>query len=293
MAIKVEMMRCFRAVADHGSLAEAAAHLGRTASAVSMMLKQFEDHIGAPLFEAARKSNLTPLGRMIYAEVRNELDHFDRTISTIEDLSRGQQGHVRLAVTPSVAQMVLPRLLTRFLDEHPDVRIDIRDMDSEGVQSDLMAERADIGLASIGPMPGFERYELFSDHFGVVCRADCPLVEGWDNRTWEDLAGERFIANGLCAQIRDPGFLPLLDRSVLTVRNTASLLGLVKAGVGVTVLPRLTVMPEFSDLAFLPLADVEARRTVWIVIQPKRLLTPAARALANMIRTTRVEGVAP
>ena len=83
MSIKIERLRCFRTVVDHGSLAEAAQVLGRTPSAVSMMLKQFEDHIGAPLFETARKSRLTPLGQQIHAEARRELDHFDRTIATL------------------------------------------------------------------------------------------------------------------------------------------------------------------------------------------------------------------
>jgi len=49
---------------------QAAKELGRTPSAVSMMLKQFEDHIGAPLFEAGRKSRLTALGEMIHVEAR-------------------------------------------------------------------------------------------------------------------------------------------------------------------------------------------------------------------------------
>ena len=100
MAIKIEMLRCFRAVADHGSLADAADMLGRTPSAVSMMLRQFEDHIGAPLFESARKSRLTPLGELIRAEAERELDHFERTVRSIESLSRAEHGNVRLSATP-------------------------------------------------------------------------------------------------------------------------------------------------------------------------------------------------
>ena len=102
MAIKIEMLRCFHAVAKHGNLAEAAEILGRTPSAISMMLRQFEDHIGAPLFETARKSKLTPLGMQIKAEATRELNHFDRTIASIEGLSRAEMGHVRLAVTVTI-----------------------------------------------------------------------------------------------------------------------------------------------------------------------------------------------
>jgi len=144
MSIKIEMLRCFRAVVERGSLAEAAETLGRTPSAVSMMLKQFEDHIGAPLFETARKSRLTPLGQQINAEAVRELEHFDRTVTTIEGLSRAELGCVRLAVTPSLAQAVLPPILHRFVEAHPKVRVDMSDMDSAAVHEELRAERADI-----------------------------------------------------------------------------------------------------------------------------------------------------
>lgn len=289
MSIKIEMLRCFRAVVDQGSLAEAASVLGRTPSAVSMMLKQFEDHIGAPLFETARKSRLTPLGRLIHDEARRELDHFDRTVSTIEGLSRAELGFVRLSVTPSLSQSVLPPILHRFLQDHPNVRIDMADMDSAAVHQDLLAERADIGLASIGALKGFECHPLFSDRFGVICRNDHPLARDWDQLAWSDLKGMDFIANGLCSQIRDDDFAPLLDSARLTVRNTASLLGLVKAGVGITVLPRLVVLPDNADLAFLPLTNVNARREVWMITQPRQMLTPAAQALAQSIRLAKFE----
>lgn len=288
MSIKIEMLRCFRTVADHGSLAEAATALGRTPSAVSMMLKQFEDHIGAPLFETARKSRLTPLGELVQVEASRELAHFDRTIAAIEGLSRAELGHVRLAVTPSVAQAVMPPILQSYMKTHPGVRIDMSDSDSASVQRELTAERADIGLASLPPMPGFDRHLVFTDAFGLVCRADDPLTRAWKTLGWGNLAGENFIANGLCQHITDDEFAPILANSMLMVHNTTSILSLVRAGVGVTVLPELTVLPEFSDLAFLPLTDSTARREVWMVTQPEKMLTPAARVLARTIRQAKI-----
>lgn len=284
MAIKIEMLRCFRTVANQGSLADAADTLGRTPSAVSMMLKQFEEHIGAPLFESTRKSRLTPLGEMILAEASRELAHFDRTVAAIEGLSRAEQGHVRLAVTPSVAQTVMPPILEAYLKRHPGVSIEMVDSDSLTVQRELVSERADIGMASLGPIAGFERELAFTDAFGVVCRVDHPLASNWKSLNWADLEGINFIANGLCAHISDEGFAPILKSSHLMVRNTASILSLVRAGVGVTILPELAVLPEYDDLEFLPLADGTVQREVWLVSPPGTMLTPAARALVNAIR---------
>lgn len=283
MAIKIEMLRCFKAVADSGSLAAAADALGRTPSAVSMMLRQFEDHVGAPLFEAKRKARLTALGELVRAEAQRELAHFDTTVAAIEGLAQAQGGYVRLAVTPSVAQAILPPVLRAFAARHPGVRLDLRDTDSASIHEDLLAGRADIGLATLPALPGFERHLLLSDRFGVVCRADHLLAQDRASVTWADLNGIPFIANGLCKQIDDPYFAPILANSALNAITTASILALVRAGMGVTLLPELAVRPGHEDVAFLPLADDTVRRDIWMATPPVETLTPAAQALIRTI----------
>lgn len=290
MAIKIEMLKCFAQVAQHGSLSEAAEALGRTPSAVSMMLKQFEDHIGAPLFETGRKSRLTPLGALIFEEARRGIRQFDNTVAVIEGLSRSELGYLRLAVTPSIATSVLPPVMLRFTRAYPDVQVDVRDMDSVAIASELARERADIGIGTLAPIDGMSRVELFRDPFGVVCRKDHPLARNWETLSWRDVADHAFISNGLCTFIDDPDFAPILAASKLMAPSTASLLGLVRAGVGISVLPRLAVSESESDIAFLPLKDADARRTVHMMSQPRPRLMPAARAFLAMIGEMQASG---
>ena len=287
MAIKLEMLRVFRAVVDQGSLAAAAEVLGRTPSAVSMTLKQFEDHIGAPLFESGRKARLTALGTSVHSAAKRELEHYDRTLDMIEALSQAEMGLVRLAATPSVAMAVLPPVLRAFLAEHPRVRIELRDMNSIGVQQAMEQEQADIGLATVPVMPGLERRPFMQDRFGVVCRADHPLAQNWDSLTWDDLTDVDLITNDLCALIRDPSFAPLRARARMHVPNTASLVALVREGIGITILPRLVARTNLRDLAFLPLRDMSERREVSIITPPREEMIPAARALAERIEAAR------
>ena len=283
MAIKVEMLKCFAVVARNGSLSDAAIELGRTPSAVSMMLKQFEDHIGAPLFETARKSKLTAIGDMIYEQARREVAHFENTVSVIEGLARSEEGYLRLATTPSVATAILPPIICRFVQSHPKIQIDLRDMDSAAITRDLRRESADIGIGTLAEMEGMDRVALFSDAFGVVCRTDHAMAKNWDQLSWRDLQDEVFIANGLCHFISDPDFVSILANSRLMVHNTASLLGLVREGLGITVLPRLAVTGMQDDLSFLPLVDVTAKRTVHMISKPAHLLMPAARAFFALV----------
>ncbi len=290
MTIKIEMLRCFTMVATHGSLSEASDVLGRTPSAVSMMLKQFEDHVGSALFETARKSRLTPIGELILTEARREVAHFENTVAVIEGLARSELGFLRLAVTPSVASTVLPPVIFKFAEKYPKVQIDLRDMDSATIARELARERADIGIGSFPVVEGMSRTELFSDAFGLVCPKNHPLAEDWDQLTWRSLGDQTIIANGLCKQITDPDFAPILARSRLMVPNMASLLGLVRQGVGITVLPQLTVANLQEEFAFLPLADVTARRTVHLMSRPKNLLMPAAREFLKLITDMKRDG---
>ncbi|MFV2051603.1 LysR family transcriptional regulator [Aliiroseovarius sp. YM-037] len=285
------MLRCFTAVARHGSLSDAAEALGRTPSAVSMMLKQFEDNIGAPLFETARKSRLTPLGQLIFDEARREVRHFENTVSVIEGLARSDLGYLRLAVTPSVANTFLPDAVLQFTQAHPKVQIDIRDMDSASIATELRRERADIGIGTLEAIEGLHRTHLFSDEFGVVCRKDHNLTQNWDELTWRDMHDHVFIANGLCHLITDTDFGPILAASRMMVPNTTSLIGLVKAGVGITLLPRLAAAAWQNDLAFLPLVDVTARRDVHMVTQPSQVLTPAARTFGELVSALNRDGM--
>ncbi len=284
------MLRCFTAVATHGSLSDAANALGRTPSAVSMMLKQFEEHIGSALFETARKSRLTPLGDLILAEARREVAHFENTVSVIEGLSRSEFGYLRLAVTPSVATTILPLVILKFAQKYPNVQIDLRDMDSVTIARELDRERADVGIGSLSEVEGMCRTELFSDDFGLVCRKDDPLAKDWDKLSWRTMGDHPIIANGLCEQITDPDFAPILARSRLMVPNTASLLGLVRQGVGITVLPRLALANVLDEFAFLPLADVTARRTVHLMSRPKNVLMPAAQEFLSLITQMKRDG---
>lgn len=283
MAIKLDMLKCFATVARHGSLSEAANALGRTPSAVSMMLKQFEDHIGAPLFETARKSRLTPLGALIYEEARREVSHFDNTIAAIEGMSRARVGHVRVAVTPSVATTFLPGVIRSFLVTHPDVRLNIRDMDSASITDTLSRDGVDIGIGTLPDIDGMTRQELFRDAFGLVCHRQDPLARRSGALRWQDLAGHRLIANGLCDLITDPGFTPVLNDSRLRVANTSSLLSLVRERVGITILPRMALSGFGEDLAFLALAGLRSQRVVHMMHGSAERLLPVVRDLAHCI----------
>lgn len=285
MAITVEMLRCFHMVAKHGSLAGAATALGRTPPAVSVMLQKFEERVGSPLFETKRKSRLTPLGQMLHSTVQHHLDEFSQVEKLVDSLARGEAGRVRLAVTPTVATALMPDVVHEFRKTHPKVLIEIHDMDSSSVRRDLEKGRADIGVATLPPLIGFERTKLLSDELGVLCLRDHPLTTKQTPLEWTDIAGYDFIKNGLCYLIEDTSFQRIVESSVLSVANHASLIAFLNANVGITVLPKLALPQDLPKIAFLPLPKPKPLRTLYLITSPRKLLLPAAQAFAEVLES--------
>ena len=236
MAISMMMLRCFAAVAQSGNLADAGMRLGRTQSALSMTLKQFEDQLGAQLFEGERKNRLTMLGEEIFELAQHQLRSYDDTISAIEGVASAPKGYLSIASIPSVASLILPQALEIMTGRHSALSVEVRDADTSIVIDTLMRGQADIGIVSGQPsLSGVRREVLFEDAFGLVCAPDHPLALRKDPVEFDDLLSPAFIRNNLCNLIEAPGMKVPLAAAKVTVHNTLSLIGMVRTGAWITV----------------------------------------------------------
>ncbi len=265
MTIKIDMLRSFCAVAQAGNLADAAARLGRTQSAVSMTLKQLETHLGSPLFEGERKNRLTPLGEQVLRLGQSQISQFDSTVSAIELSARAPQGVLRVSAVPSVASLAFPQLVRRMSMRHPGLRIELRDADTKQVLDALVQGWADIGIASAEhTLNGVATSLLFRDPFGVVLAETHPLAAREAPLTITDVFGASLLRNALCDQIETPDFRAALAGVDITVHNTQSLLAMVREGDWVTVLPQLVTELAPEGLVFRPIADLPDMRQVFL-----------------------------
>ena len=287
MTVKIEMLRTFVTVAECKNLADAADRLGRSASALSMMLKQFEEHLGTPLFETDRKNKLSAVGEFVLEQAQDQLHQFDHAVAAIESYAQAGLGTVRVASVPSVAGTILPHALKSYTSKHPNVQIELRDMDSANVLRALEKGRADIGIATVPEHTReFHRTALFTDRFAIVCRRDHPLAQTKSPLKWSALEGEVLIANDLCAMIQDPDFQTIYQRSKLTVHNTLSLLVMVKEGLGVSVLPLLANRLEFQDVVYRPIGKFQAQRKIDLLHLSRDKISPATTKLVDQILST-------
>lgn len=277
--IRLEALRALVTVADNGNIKDAADRLHRTPSAVSMTLKQIEDRLGGPLFEADRKQTLSNLGQMVYDHSVVLLRDYDRAMEVIATHAGARSGKLRLAAVPSVAVNLVPMVLQAFVRSRPGLEIELFDTDSTEVHHLVESGQVDLGLA------GQPREEanlsfvpLFTDPFRVVCRADTDLAAMRQPVEWQDLVAQDIIQNEACRGLTSKAFRSLAAASALSVRNVSSLLATVQAGMGITLLPALATATLPTDLTALTLADDSCFRTVGILSCSNKVQSPLAKA---------------
>lgn len=283
--IKHDMLRHFVAVAETGSLAGAGARLGRSPSAVSMMVKQLQDSLGAPLFTSDRKSHLSPLGQFVLDQAKSEIAHLEATNRAIAKFAATGGGLIRVAAVPSVAGAVLPAALKAFAMKFPDVQIDLRDMDSGAVVRGVQDGAFDLGIATAPPSAvNVQRDVLCEDPFGVICAADHPLANAVTPLDWQQLDGHALITNPLALMLASSRLQDRLKHAPVTAHNTLSLLALVQAGIGVTVLPRMVVQMAWKPIAFVSVNDKDAFRQLDLLQPPNTQPSVAVKSLAACLK---------
>ncbi|RMD91439.1 MAG: LysR family transcriptional regulator [Alphaproteobacteria bacterium] len=279
MTIRIEMLRAFVAVAQAGNLAQAAAQLGRTPSALSMTLKQLEAHLGRPLFESDRKSRLTPLGAHVLELAQAELRQFDFTVRAIETSARSPEGVLRVASIPSMASFVFPAVITRLAGRYPRLRVEACDADSRQVCDALVRGQADIGIVSGAPeLNGVRRTGLFSDRFGLVCARGHPLACQAEAPGLEEAVAAGLLGNTLQGLISEGAVRSALETARVTVPNTLSLIAMVSSGEWVTILPASVAELMPASLVFRPLAGLSSRREVSMLMRERTLFPELAEA---------------
>jgi len=283
--VKIHQLRYFVLVAETGSYHAAAERAARTQPAISLAIRELEARLGQSLFERGNKTELTPYGRACLPRARGLLEHYARTVEALSLAADSHTGRVSVASVPSFASRLLPEILNRFTQEHPDVHITVEDDTAEHVRERVRESRVDFGVASAGRADGDLDFEpLVTDAMGLVCRRDHPLAQGSRRLAWSDLEGETLISNGTCRLLDGTPAQRIMERAQFAVSNIISLKATLRANLGITALPQLALAAEDTELVFIPLGKPRVEREIGLVMRKRRTLSPAAQALRSCIQ---------
>ncbi|MBK4216844.1 LysR family transcriptional regulator [Paracoccus caeni] len=283
-------LRAFLMVVETGGFHRAAEKLNISQPALTRRIQKLEQIVDAPLLErTTRHVAPTATGTELLPLVRRLLDEFDSTLFSIRDAGRAG-GHFTLACVPTAAFYFLPGVIQKYSERYPNIRVSILDLPAiDGLQAVARGE-AEFGINFLGGTEsGLIFDKLADDPFVLAARRDHPLASQ-DEVHWSDLEPHRLITVH-----RASGNRTLLDaglahkniklRWFYEVTHLSTSLGLVEAGLGVSVLPRLaTPSGDHPILVTKPLENPRINRTIGVVRrQGARLSPPADRFLSLLL----------
>lgn len=290
-----DLLRTFVAVARRGSITASAADLGYTQSAVSRQIASLEAETGAVLFvRKARGVDLTYHGRALLPYAESILRLVGEAVTELGALGRLETGSLRLGAFPTANAALVPRAIAAFSQAHPGVSMTL----SEGTTRRQLArlEMGDIDLAVISAFPGqplpdtrVTLEHLLDDQMYVAFAHDHPLAHRQTVNLTE-LTGERWIAG----DVRDDDrilsplhLLPAFEGTIaFFVREWTAKLGMVAAGLGITVVSSLAIGAARSDITLIPVdAASSPRRRVYAATARSRPSQPARGEFLAFLRT--------
>ncbi|MBB4144432.1 DNA-binding transcriptional LysR family regulator [Rhizobium rhizoryzae] len=234
----------------------------------------------------------TALGNQFIPLVRRMLEEFDGSLFAIKDPGVNRGGLVTIACLPTAAFYFLPTVIRQFNEEYPNIRFRILDLPAtDGLQAVARGE-VEFGINIMGnsdPDLTFDR--IVEDPFVLAARKEHPLAS-MERVGWGDLEPYHLITVH-----RSSGNRTLLDaalaRSNIKLRwfyevtHLSTSLGLVEAGLGISVLPRMaTPQGDHPFLITRPIGQPEISRTIGVVRRRGGALSPAAERFLNMLMGT-------
>lgn len=293
MKLDVLGLQAFVAVAEQGAFGRAAEALHLTQTALTRRIQNLEADLGVRLLErTTRSTSLTGIGRDFLPRARRLLDDLGAALIEIRETGKALRGDVTIACVPTVGIHYLPAIIRRYAARHPDNRIKILDHASVDVAEAVLRREAEFGINILGSHhPELVGTPLVKDRFVLVCRDDHPLARR-RALAWRELEGHPLIYVGQMSGNRHlldvalAGDLSL--RLQYEVQRSSTAVGLAAAGVGAAIVPRLALQRgAYPTLRTVALNRPVVSRTLVLLTRRNAYLSPAARALHDMIRAMR------
>ncbi|WP_067450100.1 LysR family transcriptional regulator [Actinomadura macra] len=236
-------------VAAAGSFTRAAEMLGYTQSAVSRQVAAMETAAGGPLFDRrGRGVALTPAGQVLVRRATEILADLAATEMELAGLRDRLAGRLAMGAYPTAAMALAPRAMAQVMSGHPGLAVVLEEASTPALLRRLRAGRLDVAVIGVGHgLPGYDLSELRQTTVLkgdlLVAVPDTHRFAGHSVITLPDLAQEHWIAGDGAANAPQFGAWPTLTDPTIayTARSWPTRLGLVAAGLGITVIPDLAL----------------------------------------------------
>jgi LysR family hydrogen peroxide-inducible transcriptional activator len=287
--MELHQLRYFCAVVETGSFSRAAEQSHVAQPSLSQQIIKLEEELGARLFDRLGRSvRLTELGKAFLPRARAVLRELEAAKGDVVERKDFVGGPVTVGVIPTVGPYFLPRVLTSFSRKFPQVRFTVVEEITPVLLDRLRAGAIDVAILAL-PIRGheFETTPLLTERLFAALPKNHRLAKR-TALSLKDLRSEPFLLlrDGHC--FRDTA-VAACDRARLHPQvifesgQFSSLLSMVGAGMGVSIVPEMAVERK-SPCRYVHIADEQATRTIGTVVLRGRSLTRAHQAFLAQLR---------
>ena len=294
MDANLTQIRAFLTVARVKGFTQAASLLHLSQPALTVQIRQLESSLGVRLFDRnTRHVALTSAGRDLVPKFQRILLEFESVVADARELSTKRQGIVRLGCLPSFAATFLPDVIATFRKKNPLVSFVLRDAtNGRRIMEMIRSGEIEFGITDGEPSwPDIEITELYRDQMEVIFTKSHPIGR-LKRITIDDVARWPIVL--LDSESNTRNFLDtvfegigMLVTPVCEVSYTSSAIGMVRAGLGISLLGSITVQSNnlraIPSLRSRPILDPNFVRQIGLVRKAKQALSPLSDAFAKML----------
>ncbi|MFC5590778.1 LysR family transcriptional regulator [Sporosarcina soli] len=278
--MNIENLKIFCLVVDEGSISQVARLCFVSQPAITRKIHQLEDFYGTLLFDRSEgKLKVTETGKILYHFAKAIVNDFNHSKEVIQQLTGESNIHLTVGASLTIGEYFLPSLLGRFKKQKPDIRVTLSINNTPRVLEELSNDVIDLALVEgLVENSAFKVEKFAEDELVLVCPPDHP----WKDRKEiqiQELANERMIWREAISgtrlivenTLREYGILEKIE-SYMEIGSTQAIKSAVEAGLGISILPKLTVARELEQgfLHQVEVPGIKMTRNLWLVQKNKR-----------------------
>jgi DNA-binding transcriptional LysR family regulator len=277
-------LNVFRTVVQAGGITRAAERLNRVQSNVTTRIRQLEEQLGIELFiREGKKLHLSPAGKILLDYADRLLDLASEARDAVHDAK--PRGLFRLGSSESAASVRLPAPLSEFCRRYPEVTLELRTGNCDGLTAQVLRGEIDAALTA-GAIPDapFDKRAVFEEEMVIVAAAGHPPITS----PRDALSRTALVFEIGCAyrKLLEDWFALKgeMPERIIEMSSYHAMLGCVVVGMGVSMVPRmvLSTFPEWKRLSIHPLPAKLNKATTWLVWR-KGARSPKLSALIDIL----------
>lgn len=285
--ITIRQLRYFKALAHHAHFGRAAEECSVSQPALSLQIKQLEEILGAQLVErGGRGTRLTALGEAIAERIQGILLRVDELGNYAQSIQSTLTGEFRIGAIPTVAPYLLPTVVKNLALHCPGLKVRPREAITQKLIADLLDADLDAALMALPiPDPSLTSVELLTEEFVLVRPfedQEKPVPDARMLREMELL----LLEEGHCFRDQALSFCSSAPKSLMEGSSLSTLVQMVGAGIGVTLIPKMAVTLErrSADVSISRLAPPRPTRTIGLVWRRSNPLSEQLSEIARVIQ---------